>query len=242
MVTTASDSRPDLAKLNEILARHLASNDRFYLIVGVWARLFPLLLSSLIAVYSVITASFFYGLSGLIDNTSIAVIQISILITIFSISSIIIINSQILVELRISKRITGYDKLKDQYTVRYEYRPIYEDRLKRAIKKTANDLLSTAFVILFPGGIADILLGIVANDPEIGIDTTGQVITGIVFTAISTVLLAFTIKAEAHSIKRLKEAETNRMKSIIEKVQEELLKSESIRVIFDKSSQDFTSD
>ena len=39
------------------------------------------------------------------------------------------LNSIIMVELRISKRITKHDKLLDEYTVQYLYKPIYDQSI-----------------------------------------------------------------------------------------------------------------
>ncbi len=238
-MTSSPKTASDLSHINEVLAKYLTFNDKSDFMIGVWAKVFPLLLSSLIAAYSVVTTSFFYGFSGLIDNVSILILLISFLLSLFSISFMVVLNGQILVGLNIQRSTPIYDKLADEYMVQYFYTPIYRDNIRIAIKKTIDDLLSTAFVILFPGGIADIVLGIATNDPEIGVNTIGQVITGIVFTAISVILLAFTVRSEAIILKKTKSVETNKMKSIIEKVQREMQKSGKIRIVFGESDPEF---
>ncbi len=229
-----SDAVFDSDHTNEILARHLASNDRAFFIMGIWVKLFPIILSSLIAVYSIVTTSIFYDLN-LVVNVSVYLLIASIFVSVGSISLMLILNSEIIAELRIYKRITKYDKLSDEYTIQYLYKPIYDNSIWRSIKKTASELLTTAFVILFPGGIADVVLGIASNDPQIGINSTGQVIMGVVFLTISAILLSYTIRVEAESLKKTKKDETDRMKRIIEKVQSEPLKTEVMRVIFDRN-------
>ena len=236
-----SDAVFDSDHTNEILARHLASNDRAFLIIGIWVKLFPIILSSLVAVYSIVTSSIFYDLN-LVVNVSIYLLMTSIFVSIASISLMLELNSEVLQELRIYKKITKVDKSSDEYTIQYLYRPIYDNSIGKSIKKTASELLTTAFVILFPGGIADVVLGIASNDPQIGINSTGQVITGIIYLVISAMLLLYTIRVETKSLKKTKTDETERMKRIIEKVQADPLKTEVIRVIFDRNGPTLKSD
>ncbi len=129
MVMLPSDAAGlDLANINEVLARHLASNDKVFFVIEIWVKLFPIILSSLVAAYSVITASIFYDLN-LVANVSIYLFISSILISTGSIAFMLGLNSIIMVELRISKRITKHDKLLDEYTVQYLYKPIYDQSI-----------------------------------------------------------------------------------------------------------------
>ncbi len=223
-MTVPSTTGYDAADINRSLANVLASNDRGFFIIEMCVRFFPLMLSSLIAVYSIITTSVFYDINQM-ANLSFYILMASILIFVFSIFIMLIQNTGMLVELRVSKEIV-------ENKVRYLYKRIYDDSIVRSIKKTTNELSSTAFVILFPGGISDIILGIVSNDPQIGINSTGQIITGIVFVVISILLLLNSVRVEQRSLKKSQAGETDRMRLIIEKVQEALLKTEEIRVIF----------
>ena len=228
----------DLTHINEILANDLASNDRTSFFIEMWVKFFPIILSSLVAVYSIITTSFFYYINR-VANLSFYILLACILFSIFSICIMLTLNKDTLVELKISKKIVELSKPSKEYSVQYLYEPIYDNSVVRSIKKTANELSSTAFVILFPGGISDIILGFASNDPQIGIYSTGQIITGIVFLAISVLLLLHSILLERRNLKKSKAKETDTMRIIIEKVQADPLKEEEIRVIFHENGQFF---
>ena len=231
---TALSKGNDSSHINEILASHLASNDMGFYIIGLWVKFFPIILSSLVAVYSVITTSIFYDINQ-VANLSFYILMASILISVFSIYIILTLNRNMLIELKIFKNVIGKDELTGEYAVQYIYKPIYDDDIARSIKKTANELLSTAFVILFPAGISDIILGFASNDPQIGINSTGQIITGVGFLAFSMLLLLHSIRVEKRNLKKSKAKETDTMRLIIEKVQEVPLKTEEIRVIFNEN-------
>jgi hypothetical protein len=233
-MTAPSNEGYDAAHINKILANHLASNDRGFFIVEMCVKFFPIILSSLIAVYSIITTSIFYD-TNQVANLSFYILMASVLVFVLSIYIMLLLNKNMLVELRISKKIIEHSRPSDEYTVQYLYKPIYDDSIVRSIRKTASELSSTAFVILFPGGIADIVLGFASNDPQIGINSTGQIITGIVFLAFSMLLLLHSIRVEQRNLKKSKAKETDTMRIIIEKVQEVPLKTEEIRVIFNEN-------
>ena len=228
----------DLTHLNEILANDLASNDRSSFFIEMWVKFFPIILSSLVAVYSIITTSFFYYINQ-VANLSFYILLACILFSIFSICIMLTLNKDTLVELKISKKIFEHAKSSKEYNVQFIYKPIYDSSIVRSIKKTANELSSTAFVILFPGGISDIILGFASNDPQIGIYSTGQIITGIVFLAISVLLLLHSILLERRNLKKSKAKETDTMRTILYKVQADPLKEEEIRVIFHENGQFF---
>ena len=203
-----------------------------------WVRFFPIILSSLVAVYSIITTSFFYDINQ-IANLSFYILLACILFSIFSIYNMLTLNQSTLVELKISKKIFEHAKSSKEYNVQFIYKPIYDSSIVRSIKKTANELSSTAFVILFPGGISDIILGFASNDPQIGIYSTGQIITGIVFLALSVLLLLHSIQLERRNLRKSKAKETDTMRTIIEKVQADPLKEEEVRVIFGENRLSF---
>lgn len=226
----------DLGHINEILVNKLASNDRSYFFIEIWAKFFPIILSSLIAVYSIISASVFSDVNQVV-SLSFYILLACILFSVFSVYNMLMLNLSILLELRISKRIVEYDKSSKEYSVKHLYKPIYKNSVVRSIKKTATELSSTAFVILFPGGISDIILGFASNDPQIGIYSTGQIITGIVFFAISVLLLIHSIMIEERDMKKSKAKETDALRKILEKVQADPLKEEEIRVIFTEEGQ-----
>lgn len=227
----------DLTRINEILANDLASNDRSSFLIEIWVKFFPIILSSLVAVYSIITTSFFYYISQ-VANLSLYILLVCIFLSIFSIYNMVTLNQSMPVELKISKKVE-LSKTSKEYSVQYLYKPIYDNSVVRSIKKTANELPSTAFVILFPGGISDIILGFASNDPQIGIYSTGQIITGIVFLAISVLLLLHSIMLERRNLRKSKAKETDTMRLIIEKVQAGPLKEEEIRVIFSENGTSF---
>lgn len=228
----------DFTHLNKILANGLASNDRSSFFIEMWVRFFPIILSSFVAVYSIITTSFFSD-NNQVVNLSFYILLACILFSIFSIYNMVTLNQNMLVELKISKKIFEDAKSSGGYNVQCLYKPIYDSSIVRAIKKTANELSSTAFVILFPGGISDIILGFASNDAQIGIYSTGQIITGIVFLALSVLLLLHSILLERRNLSKSKAKETDTMRIIIEKVQANLLKEEEIRVLFHENGISF---
>ncbi len=223
----------DFETINKLLANHLASNDRDFFIIGIMAKFLPLFLSSIVAVYSVLTSSFFYDVN-LVAISSVYITIIAFGVSGFSIFTMIIKNGDVLLELKINKDVSEMDKDSGEYSVLYRYRNIYDNNIVRSIKKTANELLSTAFVILFPAGISDIILGIAFYDLNLGIYSIGQVVTGFVFLAISLMLLLYSVRIEYRNLKKTKRKDTDIMRRIIEKVQEFPLKSEEISVKFDE--------
>ena len=224
----------DAADMNRILANYLASNDRGSFIIEMCVKFFPIILSSLIAVYSIMTTSILSDINQ-VANLSFYILMASIFFSVFLILIMVMSNKDMLVELRISKNIIELAEPLNEFTVQHLYERIYDDSIVKSIKKTANELSGTAFLILFPAGIYDIVLGLAFNDPQIGINSTGQIITGIVFLAFSMLLLLYSILVETRNLKKSKAKEVDTMRLIIEKVQEDLLKKEEIRVIFNEN-------
>lgn len=222
MAMSGSES-DNYKKMFKRMAKFYANNERFDLWLEVWSKLFPLILSSLIAVYSIISASLFYGLSNLIYTSSV-VLLILIVFTLYSVPFIVLLNAQILKGLKVTRSVRRSETSENELIIRQLYSPVFEKNYWQAIKKTIDDQLSTAFVIFFPGGIADIILGIVGNMPSIGINTISQIITGIVFLSISIILLIFTVKKEASDVKERKNLETSKMIKLLETIQVELNK------------------
>jgi hypothetical protein len=232
MALSGSES-DNYKKMFEQMAKFYANNERSDLLLEVWSRLFPLVLSSLITVYSIISASLFYGLSYLIYISSIVLI-ILIVITLYSIPFMVLLNTLILKGLKVSRSATWSDTSENKLIIRTSYSSVFEKNYRQAIKKTMDDQLSTAFVIFFPGGIADILLGIVGNMPSIGINTNNQIITGIAFLSISIILLIFTVRRYVSNVKERKNIETSKMSQLLEIIQVELEKWPCLEVRLNK--------
>ncbi|MEM0134174.1 MAG: hypothetical protein QXU18_02950 [Thermoplasmatales archaeon] len=228
------------ANVNEILAQKIASDDRAFLVTGILLKLFPILFSSIVTIYSIISTSIFIDLIP-VYTLSIDLLFASIIL--FGIYLFIMLesNSSIMTELKIYKEVTKDDKSSNKYTLKTAYEPIYDVNLIRSIKKTINELWNTAFVILFPGGIVGIVLGIASNEPQIGINNTWQIILGIALTVVSIFMLWNNISVEKSNLKKSKSVETKKIKALIEEVQKRPIIDEVIRIIFDENGSYITS-
>lgn len=231
--------KPEISSLEDAydsLARWLTYNEKSDLWLDIYSRLFPVVLSSLVTIFSVLTSSIYFHFSYIVQEAAlVTLVYIAIPFSILTLWIMISNNMSELTGLKVSKFLIkkeGTDSI-----IGLDYSPVHKSNLFKGLKKTFVGLLSTAFVILFPAGIVDIVLGYAAYDPKIGINTTWEIITGIVFIGISFILLILSIKQEKTNIKKEKDVKTEQMKKLIMEIQEKLRTENHVSLIIDDSGQ-----
>ena len=224
-----------LEDASNYLARWLTHNEKIDLPWDILARLFPVVLSSLVTIFSVLTSSIYFDFSYIVQAIALDTFVFIITFSIFTLLIMISYNMSELTGLKVSKVF-----IKEEGTdqrIMLDFSPDRRTNLFKGLKKTFEGLTSTAFVILFPAGIVDIVLGYAAYDPKIGIDTTWEIITGLVFIGISVILLILSIKQEKNNIKKEKDIKTEQMKKLITKILEKLRTENHVSLILDGSGQ-----
>jgi hypothetical protein len=219
----------------DYLARWLTDNERTDLTWDILSRLFPVVLSSLVTIFSVLTSSIYFDFIHIVQVIALVTLIFIITFSMLTVPIMISYNMSELTGLKVSKvLIKGEDT--DQ-RIMLDFSPDRKTNLFKGLKKTFEGLTSTAFVILFPAGIVDIVLGYAPYDPKIGIDTTWEIITGLVFIGISVILLSLSIKQEKTNIKKEKDVKTGQMKKLITKIMEKLRTENHASLILDGSGQ-----
>ena len=219
----------------DYLARWLTDNERGDLTWDISSRLFPVVLSSLVTIFSVLTSSIYFDFIHIVQVIALVTLIFIITFSMLTVPIMISYNMSELTGLKVSKvLIKGEDT--DQ-RIMLDFSPDRKTNLFKGLKKTFEGLTSTAFVILFPAGIVDIVLGYAAYDPKIGIDTTWEIITGLVFIGISIILLILSIKQEKTNIKKEKDVKTGQMKKLITQIMEKLRTENHASLILDGSGQ-----
>lgn len=228
-------ARSSLEDIYDHLARWLTRNEKSDLRWDIYARLFPVVLSSLVTIFSVLSSSIYFYFSYIVQEIAQIILFFIIPITMATLPIEIYDNMSELIGLNVSKVLIkeeGTDPL-----IGLDYSPVRKTNLFKGLKKTFEGLISTAFVILFPAGIVDIVLGYAADDPKIGINTTSEIITGLVLFGISVILLILSIKQEKTNIKKEKDVKTGQMKKLKTKIQEKLITENHVSLIIDDSGQ-----
>ncbi|GGM72741.1 hypothetical protein GCM10007108_08570 [Thermogymnomonas acidicola] len=82
------------------------------------------------------------------------------------------------------------------------YKPIYEKNIKKSIKSVFTELSEFAFVIIFPGSIADILVGVAENYPEIAINGNNQIELGVILLVFSILFLTMNVRNHLRATKQ----------------------------------------
>lgn len=225
-----------LEDIDDFVAKPITFNEKDDLPLYIYGRVFPLILSALVTIYSVLTASIYFDLSHFVHEVINLVLLFGSIFTVFSLFMMILQNSETLVGLEVSK-VNFNNEYISTNDVGYRFSPVFKSKRIKGLKKTLNDLTGTAFVIFLPAGIVDVVLGLAANDPQLGINTTSEIIIGTVLLAISVILLVLTIRQEKNNIKKLKDVETEKMRNLLKKIHEQLRTENHARIILDDSDQ-----
>lgn len=220
-------------KLSNALLDIHSHNEKIIISVDVLDKLIPVLLSSLFTIFSAITSSFIYDYSSLLYNIA------YIIGLIFGIILFLYILYKVGSKMWTFSGIEAWRKIYIQQTdkhseLRDRYKGIYEKNLIKSIKSMLYELSEVAFVILFPGGICDILIGIAQNSPQIGLNGTIQIEKGIALVFFSILFLSVTIIGQVKRSKNRLYKKREKMESHIREIDKILVESSYCKFFFKK--------
>jgi membrane protein implicated in regulation of membrane protease activity len=255
---SGSESNLKLESPQERIANYIAGNERIEIIVQIYLRIFPLIISALFSLYSVITASFFFVITPFIFIFTLYILAAMI----FSIPVSILMMAVVRIVTVTGIRFKKFDNIRDLNEIRnkitakgnpsktffakdksnahdpsvlktyYMIEPVYNNDWIGGLKKIVIDLSGTVFVMLFPGGLFDILYGFTINNLGWRNDTS-TIILGVVLSCISVVFLVLAIYRERKDIKSNLNSKSDFIRKIINIAEKELSTSKDVTINFD---------
>jgi hypothetical protein len=224
-------------RLSESLSGYVFDNEKLNITIKVLDRLMPALLSSIFTIFSAVSSSFVYGFSEFLYNSSIFVILLFNLGIIFY-PLLKAGSKKIRIKgVKVERKIKVNEDDRSKPIVRDNFKPIYEKNPIGAVKSTFVELSEVAFIILFPGGLSDVLIGISENSPTIGLNGTGQLELGIILVTVSLLFLFITIARNVHDAKHKLAKKMIEMKDLIYDINEMLGKSPNLIVLLDNTEE-----
>jgi len=168
-----------IKRLSEFLSGIDFKNERINLAIYTLDRIMPAILSSLFTIYSTISSSFIYGYSEILYQSSLFIgVLFTISIVVYPVLKVAS-KSWKVIGFKVTRQVFENKNNPDILDILDNYKPIYQNNVKNAIKSTFSELSEFVFVILFPGGVSDILIGIAESTSSKGINGMNQIVTGI---------------------------------------------------------------
>lgn len=179
----------------KILSKFLSGidfkNEKNNLTIYALDRIMPAILSSLFTIYSTISSSFIYDYSEILYQSSFFIIALFTGSIIYYPTFKVLSKSRKIIGFKVYRQVSEY---KNNSDILDDYKLIYRNNVKNAIDSTFSELSEFVFVILFPGGVSDILIGIAESTSGIGINGMNQMVTGIILVIFSVIFLLNTVR------------------------------------------------
>lgn len=209
-------------KLSDSILGYYTHNDRINVYANIFYKFAPALLSSLFTILSATTSSVVYDFSTFLLNISLIIVTFFSLGLVFYAVLRVTAKMQRIIGVEVWRNVKEDESNRDEFYIIDHFKTIYEENLIKYIKSAFSELSEFAFVIIFPGWISDILIGIAENTPVIRINGTNQIELEIVIVLFSILFLLNNIlkqvrKAKHKVDKRRKEMRSH-MHQIIEKL------------------------
>ncbi|MCL4420223.1 MAG: hypothetical protein M1477_00845 [Candidatus Thermoplasmatota archaeon] len=227
-------SDDSINKISDSLLGDIFHNERIDICTDALNKIAPALLSSLFTIFSIISSSFVYDFSPFLNGSWVIIGMFFFVgLSYYAVWGIVskiwrIIGFEGERNVEESENNKGASNIMD-----FSIKRIYANNLIKSIKSTLSELCELVFVIIFPGGVSDILIGFAENSQKIGLNGTNQIWEGIILVSFSILSLSAIIvrqvKVSKHnSVKRRKEMRTY-MSLIIEKLE----KDPYVKILFD---------
>ncbi len=220
-------------KLSDSILGYDSRNDRINVYMDVLGKFAPAILSSLFTILSAITSSVEYGFSLFLFSSSLIIATCFSLGLVFYAVFSVIAKMQRIIGVEVWRNVKDGEKNEGAFYIVDSYKPIYEENLIKSIKSAFSELSEFAFVIIFPGGITDILIGIAENSPVIRINGTNQIELGMVIVLISILFLLNNIIKQVKETKHKVDKRRKEMRSYMHQIIEKLEKYPHFKVLFD---------
>ena len=226
----STDEQSAIEGIAKFLSGSNYKNEKIDIAFKVLDSLMPALLSSIFTIYSAVSSSFVYNYSLFLYNGSIIIFIFFLLgimwYPVFKVASKVMRIKGVTILRQISNN-------EDTYRIIDKFKPIREGNPMGAIKSTIYELSEVAFVILFPGGFSDVLIGMAENSPTIGLNGTGQLELGCILVTASIVFLFITALRYKNKAKKQYAMKIYEMKNLVYKINEKLEKSPRLEILFD---------
>lgn len=165
------------------------------------------------------TSSVVYDFSTFLLNISLIIVTFFSLGLVFYAVLRVTAKMQRIIGVEVWRNVKEDESNRDEFYIIDHFKAIYEENL---IKSVFSELSEFAFVIIFPGRISDILIGITENTPLIRINGTNQIELEIVIVLFSILFLLNNIlkqvKKAKHKVDKRRKEMRSHMHQIIEKL------------------------
>ncbi|MCW6158338.1 MAG: hypothetical protein LVQ63_02485 [Thermoplasmatales archaeon] len=233
-----------------------AKNSKNVMRIETYKKFFPLILSSLVtlllSIFSVLGQEVSYATAIFLG----ALIAIIFLFAVVSISVILVDHSRVLYGLKLIKCVGDSEDcinsiLKPEFQTRHPHvndkivkkassdnstyqvltLPLYQIDYKKGAKKTVMELVDMMFVILLPGGLFDIIYGLIISPGGLeGI--IRNVLIGIVVVAASLIFLKVSLTRKKGEIRASFELKANLLKSLLEDGYKRIQNESKVEIFF----------
>ena len=217
-------------KLSASLSGYGTHNNRIQKFTVILNKLAPALLSSLFTIYSSISSSFLVGFSPLLYYSSFLFGEAFVLGIVFYLISRFFSKMWRIIGVEVWRKFGNDDS--GLYVID-SYKPIYEKNMKKSIKSAFTEISEFAFVIIFPGSIYDILIGVTENSPNIAINGINQIELGVTLLVFSILFLIMNVRNHLKVTKQKVNKNREEMRSYLRQIIDTLEKSPHFRVLFD---------